>query len=242
MLFARDLGIFVALPLVSVLFYSMLTSPATGGKRQSGSAEFERGRYQAAEGKSQILEFGARRGGGAGKVSSGKRAPGGLVRVRLMNVVETYGTAPVHAQILDAGLGAGMRGGVLIGDATPDTNFERISISFRFARDPVRDGVAIPITARALSLDGTLGLPATKKEGFFVRSALGSASSATQAAQGKLGGSADLGQILLRALTAGLSQEFGSATQVERNRAQVLVLQPAREFFAELTDFYGAGL
>jgi hypothetical protein len=232
MLLAKDLAVFLALPLISVLLYSVLVTPrAPGGAK---SARLERGRYQASEDKSQIIEF--RRKGQGTNVA--RRAPGGLVRVRLLNVVETFGTAPVHAQILDSGLGGRMRGGVLIGDASPDTSFDRINISFRFARDPKRDGVAFPISARALSLDGTLGIEATKKEGFLARSTLGAAGSVSQAAQGRLGGSGDFAQVLLRALTAGLAQEFGGETQVERNRARVLALPASMEFFAELTDFF----
>jgi hypothetical protein len=92
-----------------------------------------------------------------------------------------------------------------------------------------------------LSLDGTLGIVANKKEGFVTRSALGSANTATQQIQGSAT-SPDFKDILFRALTAGLVQEFGSATKVEENRAQVLTLAPETEFFAELTDFFpGAG-
>ena len=98
----------------------------------------------------------------------------------------------------------------------------------------------MPISARALGLDGTLGLVAQKKEGFFTRSVVGSGHSAVQNAQGG-GGSSDFKEILFKALTAGLVQEFGSASQVEKNRAQVLTLAPNSEFFVELTDFFPGG-
>jgi hypothetical protein len=68
----------------------------------------------------------------------------------------------------------------------------------------------------------------------------GSAGTASQDAQGALGGN-DFKQILFRALTSGLVQEFGSGAQVERNRANVLALAPSTEFFAELTDFFPGG-
>ena len=166
-----------------------------------------------------------------------KRAPGTLVRLKLQNVVETYSTAPVHAQIVDAGLGQVLMGGSLIGDATPDNTFERITINFRFARDPSREGLAFSIAARALSLDGTLGLVATKKEGFITRSVLGSAGTSTQELSPR-NTSTELKDILLRALTSGLFQEMGNENKVEQARAQVLSLTPGTEFFAELTDFF----
>jgi hypothetical protein len=162
------------------------------------------------------------------------------VRVRLLNVVETYSTAPVHAQITDGSLGSALKGGTLIGDATPDANFDRIAIAFRFARDPNREGVAVSINARALSLDGTLGLEAGKKEGFVARSAIGSAALGSQGLQ-KSDSSGDFRELLLKTLTAGLFQEMGSSTQVARNRSQVLTLPPQTEFYAELTDFFPGG-
>lgn len=238
-LLAKDIAVFLALPLGSILIFSVLMAPRVSNKRSDPPADPSRSRLQVSEGKSQIIEFASTKHGTASSVS--RRAPGVLVRARLLNAVETYTTAPVHAQIVDAGLGANMLGGMLIGDATPDTSFERISISFRYARDPRHEETAFPIAARGLSLDGTLGLEAGKKEGFFARSVFGAAGSATQEGQKRLGNSTDFGQILLRALTAGLAQEFGGETQVERNRSQVLVLSPGKEFFAELTDFFPGG-
>lgn len=184
---------------------------------------------------SQIIEFG-KRGGGTG-AHPGQRAPGALVKVRLLNVVETYSTAPVHAQVLDEGLGRAYLGGTLIGDATSDGTFDRINIQFRYVRDPARAGVAYSISARALGLDGTLGLIAKKKEGFFARSALGSAQESSQD-MGSKGSDSDFKQILFRALTAGLVKEFGSESRVANNRAQVLSLAPQTVFYVELTDFF----
>jgi hypothetical protein len=215
--------------------YNSLQSP----KRPPQSKQsLQQNQSRNAESKSQIIDFGSHAKGGGGSIAGvPRRSPGTLIRLKLQNVVETYSTAPVHAQIVDAGLGSGLMGGSLIGDATPDSTFERITINFRFVRDPSREGVAYSIAARALSLDGTLGLVANKKEGFVTRSVLGSANNSSQDLQGK-SASPDLKDILLRALTSGLFQEFGSSSQVERNRAQVLTLQPSTDFFAELTDYF----
>jgi hypothetical protein len=159
--------------------------------------------------------------------------------VSLLNVVETYATAPVHVRILDQGLGSFFRGGTLIGDATPDTNFNRVTISFKIARDAQGSARASGISARALGLDGTLGLEAEKREGFAARATIGSAASLGQG--GQQNGS-DGRSFLVQALTAGLLQEFGGNAQVEKNRSQVLVLEPGTEFFAELTDYFpGSG-
>jgi hypothetical protein len=244
-LLARDVAVFLVLPGMAVAAVKALEEAETKPRRpkQSTSA-LDRTKLDSSG--SQIIHFalpaGPSHGGGGGTGGHGapRRSPGSLIRVRLLNVVETYSTAPVHAQIADASLGAALMGGTLIGDATPDSNFDRISIQFRFARDPNRDGVAVPLTARALSLDGTLGLEAGKKEGFIARSAIGSAAVGAQDLQ-KGGNPTDLRDVLLRALTAGLVQELGSSTQVERNRAQVLSLSPQTEFFAELTDFFPGG-
>jgi hypothetical protein len=129
-------------------------------------------------------------------------------------------------------------GGTLIGDAISEANFERINITFRYVRDPNRENVAVPITARAIGLDGTLGLGANKKEGFFARAAIGSANQTSQDIQSRKADSSDFKQVLFRALAAGLVKEFGSESQVANNRAQVLTLNPSTVFFAELTDFF----
>lgn len=239
-LFAKDVAVFVVFPTVILLLAESFQGGVGAKKRPIPVVRRDLGRGE--ENRSQIIEFDPKKTDGK---SSGntfgvqRKSPGTLVKLRLLNVVETYSTAPVHAQIIDRGLGAGLVGSVLIGDANPDPTYERINMTFRFVRNPSRDNVAIPISARALSLDGTLGLNAIKKEGFFARSAFSSAAAA-QAANG--GNTSDLKEILIRALTVGLAQEGGNLAQVERNRSQVLTLQPTSEFFAELVDYFpGSG-
>ena len=236
---SRDIAIFILMPIIAIVLYRAVSgAPSNKGHQPPPKTQAQQNQYRG-ESKSQIIDFGApHKGGGPGVIAGvPRRSPGTLIHLKLQNVVETYSTAPVHAQIVDAGLGSGLMGGSLIGDASPDTTFERITIIFHYVRDPSREGVAYTIGARALNLDGTLGLVATKKEGFVTRSVLGSANSSTQNIQAA-SSSPDLKDILLKALTSGLFQEFNSASQVEQNRAQVLTLQPGTEFFAELTDFF----
>lgn len=235
-LLAKDLGIFVLLPLLAVFIYRSATIEKTPQRK---FPKYSNQTNQTGAPSSQIIDFGSPNSGTSGNAGFGygKKSPGSLVRVRLLNVVETYSTAPVHVQVVDRGLGERLLGGTLIGDATPDPNFERINITFRFARDPNRDSIAAQISARALSLDGTLGLEAKKKEGFVTRSAIGSAYNSSQSIKVSET-NADFKEILFRALTSGLIQEFGSSAQVEKNRSQVLSLSPSTEFFAELTDFF----
>jgi hypothetical protein len=235
-LFGKDFGVFV-LFLVAVVLGKSCNSETDSRKRTAIQKNLhDSSRLEVS--KTQIIDFNKRGSGVAFGVS--RKSPGSLVKVRLLNVVETYSNAPVHAQIIDEGLGRSLVGGTLIGDATSDSNFERIAITFRFARDPNRSDVAIPIAARALGLDGTLGLIAGKKEGFFARSAIGSATSVNQNSQSQGEGSS-LKDILFKALTSGMMQEFGNSAQVERNRSQVLTLTPSTIFFAELTDFFPGG-
>lgn len=232
-----DISVFILIPIATVFIYKSfdgkkkILPPPNGGKNRGAE-----NRYEVS--KSQIINFKATQSGlHAGTAGVPKRSPGTLVRVKLENVVETYSTAPVHAQIVDTGLGRSLLGGSLIGDATPDQTFDRITINFRFARDPAHDGVAFTIGARALELDGTLGLVALKKEGFATRSVLSSAASTSQSLQNQ-SASSDLKDILFRALTTGLFDEMGEGAKVAKNRSQVLSLSPGMEFFAELTDFF----
>lgn len=239
-LFAKDLAVFVLFPIV-VLFAARSFESGSAPKKKA-QQDYKRDLARGEQFKSQIIEFDHRGKAGEKTIDSKfgvlRKAPGALVRIKLLNLVETYSTAPVHAQIVDGGLGNSLLGGVLIGDATPDPSFDRINITFRFVRDPGRENIAIPIAARALGLDGTLGLIAAKKEGFFARSAFSSAATTQDSGSGN----ADLKEVLFRALTVGLVQEYSKTAQVERNRSQVLALQPSAEFFAELTDFFPGGL
>lgn len=245
MLLVKDIIVFVLLPAFAVILFKSCENSSMSSSKKSPAQNLKRDAARAGDSsKSQIIDFrpSVKVGGGeVGYSGISKRSLGTLVRVKLLNVVETYSTAPVHAQIVDAGLGRSLIGGTLIGDAIPDPGYERININFKFARDSNRDNVALPVSARALSLDGTLGLNATKKEGFFARSVYNSANSSAQEAQGRMNAAVDFASVLFKALTAGLVQEFGAGSQVERNRSQVLTLQPAIEFLAELTDFFPKG-
>ena len=98
-------------------------------------------------------------------------------------------------------------------------------------------GVAQTIKARALSLNGTLGVNAEKKEGFFARSALNAASPSAQSTE-KETDSMDVKHFLAKALANGLLQEFGSSSGNERAKSQVYVLNSGDVFFVELTDFF----
>ncbi len=243
---SKDIVVFILLPLFAIVIYQAICgAPKKESRSNSKQSQAQKEQLHSDGGKSQIIDFGSAKkgtgiGGGNSIAGISRRAPGTLVRVRLQNVVETYSAAPVHALITDAGLGKVLMGGSLIGDATPDSTFERVTINFRFARDKTHEGIAFPIAARALSLDGTLGLVATKKEGFVTRSVLGSAATTTQGMQSQ-NTSPDLKDILFRALTTGLFQEMGASSQVEKNRSQVLTLSPGLEFFAELTDYFPGG-
>ncbi|MGE4131966.1 MAG: hypothetical protein AB7F86_10030 [Bdellovibrionales bacterium] len=231
-LIVKDFVVFLVLPLSSILLFKMCESAlSANGKPKRERTTSARG--NPTEVKSQIIQFVSTSGGVNGVA---KRAPGTIVRVRLMNAVETLGSAPVHAQILDANLGRSFLGGTLIGDATSDGNTNRIKIDFKFARYPNRTDVAIPIQARALSEDGTFGLQGKKKEGLFARAAIRSSTGGST--QSEDGNGQDLKQIIARALASGLMQELGSEAQIASNQAQVLTLKPMTEFVVELIDYF----
>lgn len=185
--------------------------------------------------RSQVLNFGGSIGSmRSGNVVSVKKAPGSLVKVRLLNRVETFGAVPVHAQIIDSGLGKEFLGGLVIGDAQSDSNTNKIKIEFRLARYPNRSDVAYQLHGHALSLDGTLGIDAIKKEGIFARSALRAGTNVSTPQNGNQ----DLRSALIQILLGGAAQEINSSSQVEVNRSQVLTLSPSTEFYIELTDYF----
>lgn len=232
MLFVKDIGIFILMPFFAA-FISLMLSGSRSSEKSKTKEDKESARIDSS--RSQILEFQKNSKGSA--FAASKKAPGILVKVRTLNVVETYSSTPVHVQIVDGGLGADFMGGTLVGDGTADSNFERINITFRSAREKWRENKAFPIAARALSMDGTLGLLATKKEGVFTRGVYGGAVGGVQEAKGAVD-NIDLKSVVIRALSAGLLQEIGGGAQVEHNRSQVLRIPPGTEFFAELTDYF----
>lgn len=234
-LLIKDIAIFVFLPLGTALLFQIFdgeleNNPSKRKVRTEVSSEVTRDQI-----KSQIIDF-TKTGSGPKKFIN-RQAPGTLVKVKLLNTVETYGNAPVHAQVIDGGLGQEWIGGTLIGDATSNQSYDRVNITFRFVKSSFQAGLAQTIKARALSLSGTLGVNAEKKEGFFARSALNSANSADQSVE-KEADSLDVKHFLAKALANGLLQEFGNSASNERAKSQVYILKSGDVFFAELTDFF----
>ena len=236
-LLLKDFAVFVLIPTFAIISFKSCENAFSSDKKKKTKNEDGRQQQERSTQHSQIVEFESKgRGNGVG-VSV--RAPGTLVKVHLLNSVEVYSNAPVFAQVVDEGLGHKILGATLIGDATSDPNFERINISFRLLRIPRNHSTAFAIAARALSLDGTLGLNATKKEGYFARSAISAAGIASSDDSGH-SDSSTLKDIIVKALGSSLKQELNSDQQIARNRSQVLTLKPATEFFVELTDYFPA--
>jgi len=235
-LLTKDIVIFGLIPISAIFFYKLVES-SIGGSSKTPERRRSEAKLDRNEKHSQIIHFQAASTGVKSEVVFAKRSPGTLVRVRLMNIVETYSNAPVHVQVVDYGLGQQFMGATIIGDATPQPETGRISINFNFVRHPSRLDIAVPISARAISLDGTFGLNATKKEGIFARGAIRSVSS--NPSTGDTGSDkSDFKTLVARAVAAGLMQEIQSEAGTAQNKAQVLTLKPMTEFFVELTDYF----
>ncbi len=236
-LFFQDFAIYGFLPIFAIIVFKSCETAFSSDKRSAQRQKTALPSSEINEHRSQLIDFKSPVVNASATAGIQKRSPGTLVKVRLLNVVETYSGAPVHAQVIDAGLGRNLIGGTLIGEAVPDSNFDRINIIFRHLKVPNKESLAISISARALSLNGTLGMVAQKKEEFFARAALGSSTAMTQETEEKTE-STDLKKLIAKALTSGLLQEFGSESQIAKNRARVLTLKPMTEFFIELTDYF----
>lgn len=235
-LLLKDFSVFALLPTLAIVFFKSCETAFSSEQRKKQKSEDSKQQQEKPVSNSQIIEFERKRNSN-NPYGIQTKAPGTLVKVRLLNTVEVYSGAPVHAQVIDAGLGQNILGGTLIGDASSDTNFEKINVAFRYLKIPRNQSVAIPVAARALSLDGTLGVAAIKKEGFFARSAI-SAAGLASAEEKDNSENGNLKQLIAKALTSGLLQEFNNENQIAKNRSQVLTLKPATEFFVELTDYF----
>lgn len=234
-LLAKDLMVFGLMPISAIVLFKIIEAGLSAPVRPPTRPRADAGRDRP-EKHSQIIDF-ANRSGGGSVFGFSKRAPGTLVKVRLMNVVETLSNAPVHAQVVDYGLGKAFVGGTLIGEAIGEPSSGRVNISFRFVRHPKRLDLAVPISARAMSLDGTFGIAAIKKEGFFARAAIRSASTNPNTVDTGTD-KEDMRTLVARALAAGMMQEFQSEATVAHKNAQVLTVKPMTEFFVELTDYF----
>lgn len=230
-LFIKDFAIFVLLPIFTVVLFKSCESAVVPTNKKTTNKKTSEAGLEFMESRSQIIDF---RSGASSKSPYLRKAPGALVKVKLLNNVETYSTAPVHAQIIDNSLGRSLYGGTLVGEAVPDNNIDRINITFQFVKDPKRGNVAVPISARSLSMDGTFGIVAHKKGNVFARSALASLPSIGQSFADK----DQSKNIFLKALSSGFMNEGEPDLQVHRNRLQVLKLDPNTEFYAELTDYF----
>lgn len=235
-LLAKDLFIFIFLPVIAILLFKLIENSINQPKSRKAMESKLPKDFKLDGSKSQIVEF--KKSGLGVRIIFGKRSPGTLIKLRLLNVIETYSNSPVHAQIIDTGLGDEWLGATLIGEASGDTNTGRINIVFNFARSKTHLDMAVPIKARALSLNGTLGLEADKKEGFFARSALDSFDSASKTNVNPSNSDSDIKQFLIRALASGLMMESSNKATLEKNKSQVLTLKPGEVFFAEITDFF----
>ncbi len=172
----------------------------------------------------------------AGARGSVRRASSGtLVRVRLLNSLETFDTVPAFVQVVDYALGQSFYGWTLIGDATGDGNVNRVKIGFQMARSP-NGSSSIELSGQALSLDGTLGVRAEKVEGMASRALIGGGKSAGSGIAKSVQGSGDLSSILLRALLTGIETEISSDLGAAHNRSTALRLKPGHEFFVQLTE------
>lgn len=235
LLFARDVAIFVLLPGVAVLVGNAWSKEPT---RSAKTVKFNSFSSAGEPPGSQVIRFDHRRAAvRSGAIAT--RAPGTLVRVKLLNVVESLSETPVHVQIQDESLGSGFYGGVLVGEGTADMSFSRLNISFSFAKKRNDPGHAYPISARALSLDGTLGLEARQKDGAFARGVL--AGSAAFPAPSSSGQGQDLRSLLMQALLGGMAGQFKEGVELERKRGGVLILNPGVQFLVELKDYFPSG-
>jgi len=234
--FIKDLVVFLLLPIGTALLFQILKSDFINKPTVKNKARNETSKAIVRDlTKSQIIEFSKH--GIMQKGNFSRRSPGTIIKVKLLNAIETFGNAPVHAQVIDNSLGQEWIGSTLIGDATSDQTFDRINIAFRFIKSEFQPGHAKIIKARALNLNGTLGVEAEKKEGFFARSVFNSTGSVGETAKQDID-QIDVKHFLAKALANGLLQEFGSSSNNERAKSQVYILNPGEIFFIELTDFF----
>lgn len=237
----RKIGILI------ISFFSLLVLGAFAGwlivnsgddkNNESSQGVFAAKTFEGSEDGALVIHFNEKANAGvSGSSRSGtqvRASTGTLVRVKLLNSLETYDNVPVFAQIVDHSLGSSFYGWTLIGDASSDSNVDRIKMTFALARSP-QGNRSLDLRGQALSLDGTLGVRASKVEGVANRALIGGAASGIS---GSIKGSSqDLSSLVLRALLSGLQKEISSDLGAAYTRGAVLSLKQGQEFFVQLTE------
>lgn len=238
-LLRRDIGFGAVIFLVGALFCLLVVRCTRSPSEIEVSKEkrsIETSDQPAQEPQSHMIYFGASgQSGGVRARPSNALSRGTLVRVRLLNSVQTFETVPAFAQVVDYALGRNRYGSTLIGDASGDGSIERIKITFNTLKLQQASS-SIAVEGQALSLDGTLGIRAEKLEGFMGR-AVTSGAQAGSAGLGGLGGAkGDLNQLLLKALLSGLQTELSADLSAAHNQQSALSLNPGTEFYVQLTS------
>ncbi len=229
------ISLVAALTLVGVVVGFFLKGKSPNGGPPGGEEQNLSGLANSSEG-SLVIHFkeGAGRSG-HGSQGIVRASSGTLVRVKLLNSLETFDTVPVFAQVVDYALGQKFFGWTLVGDASGDGNVARIKMGFHLARNPQGTGT-LDLSGQALSLDGTLGIKAEKVEGFVNRTLVGAGKSGGSSLANSVRGDNDLSGLLLRALLSGLQNEISNDLGAAYNRSAALKLDPGEEFFIQLTE------
>ena len=234
-LVGKDFGIFVLIPLMSILIVKMVEASINAPNPARKSVKQETNGTNL-EKTSQIIVFDKARGGpsrGGGQL----RSPGTLVRVRLLNTTDVASTSPVHAQVLDYSLGREYFGGTAVGEASFESATGRVKIEFKFARSRSNIATVSGLSGRALSLDGRFGVEGIKKEGLFARSAL-KAGSSIPVQENSSEDRPDFRSQIIQAIASSFIQEFQGEAGLAHAKSQIISLKPNLEFFIELTDYF----
>lgn len=160
---------------------------------------------------------------------------GTLVKVRLLNKLEAFDSVPVFAQITSHALGSKYFGAALIGTASGDGSVGRIKMTFSSLKPKNTSIAPFDFEGQALSHDGTLGVRATKLEGFGSRALITGSQDllSSDLSTGKQGGLAGL---LAKALVKGLQQESSKNLDTFSKSASVLSLPAGTKFYVQLTE------
>jgi len=172
-----------------------------------------------------------------GKAQAIHATSGTLVRVRLLNTLETFDTVPAFVQVVDHSLGSSFYGWTLIGDASGEGDSGRIKMNFRTLRSP-KGNTSRELNGQALSLDGRLGIRAQKSENFTNRAFIGSGKGAAGGLSGSGNSSGDLASLLVRTLLRGLETEMSADLGTAYKNAVTLKLSSGHEFFVQLTESF----
>ncbi len=127
--------LFLGLTLIAGVLFGILAGKSTSTDKIEENEDQIQGEANTSTSGPLVIQFSGLLNSHSG-TKGNNSAQGTIIRSKLLNQIETFDSVPVFAQISDYSLGQKYYGWTLIGDASSDSNVNRIKMNFRAIKSP----------------------------------------------------------------------------------------------------------